>query len=139
MVAMRRHPMAIYLYGLSALSGVTYLVVGAPPGSVSTLLPGVLSYSWYLSLALGGVAGLVAAVWREPLTAVMIERIAMVPLGAAAIVYAAALVLRGQLSLLFTAGIVAGFGVSALLRAAQITRHLRALHAVAKAVTDDRR
>jgi hypothetical protein len=131
--------MAIYLYALAVLSGGTYIAAGAPPGSVSRLLPGVLAYSWYGSLTLGGVAGLTAAIWREPLTAVMIERIAMYPLGASALVYAVALALRGQVAVLFTAGIIAGFGVAALLRAVQITRQLRALHAVARVVSDDDR
>lgn len=134
---MRRHPMAVFLYALAGVSGVTYFVVGAAPGSIDRLLPGTLVLSWYLALGVGGGAGIAAAIWRAPLTAVMIERVAMYPLGAAALVYATAIVIRSGFTGLLSALLVAGFGVAALLRAAQITRQLRVLHQAIKAVRDD--
>lgn len=129
---MRRHPMAVFLYALSGLSGIAYFVAGTPPGSVERLLPGALVITWYLALGLGGGAGVVAAIWRSPLTAVMIERNAMYPLGTAALVYATGIAVRGQLAVMLPAGAIAAFGVAALLRAIQITRQLRALRQVVK-------
>jgi hypothetical protein len=124
-VVLRRHPMVIYLHGLVAASGLAYLL-GPHPHSVDQLLPDGLSYLWYLSLAAGGVMGLVSAAWRDPLAGVLIERAAMLPLGGAALVYAVALLTLANLALLLNAGLIAGFGAAAILRALQITREVRA-------------
>lgn len=123
---LRRHPMVIYLHALVAASGVAYFL-GPHPHSVADLLPGVLSYLWYATLALGGSIGLVSAVWRDPLAGVLIERAAMLPLGGAALVYAMALAVLGHLAVLLNAGLIAGFGVAAVLRAIQISRELRTI------------
>jgi hypothetical protein len=128
---LRRHPLVIYLNAIVAASGVAYFF-GPPPGSVATLLPGGLASLWYGSLALGGATGLVSAAWPDALTGVLIERAAMWPLGMATLAYSVALVALAHLVALFTAGLVAGFGVAAILRALQITRELRSVRAASR-------
>lgn len=118
--------MLLYLYGLCMLSGAAYFATGPNPGSVATLLPGSLVYLWYIALAVGGALGMVAALWPDPDTGLLIERAAMLPLGAATLVYAAALLVLGNVAVLLTAGIVAGFGAAAVWRTVQITRQVGA-------------
>jgi hypothetical protein len=118
--------MVIYLYALFVAAGAAYLASGPAPGSVSTLLPGALAYLWYAALTVGGGLGLAAALWPDTTTGLLIERVAMLPLGAATLVYATALATLGRVAALLPAGIIAGLGVAAVWRTVQITRQVGA-------------
>lgn len=118
--------MVLYLYALCVVSGLVYVAAGPAPNSVSALLPGSLVYLWGVSLAAGGVLALLSAWLRDPTTGLLIERVAMLPLAGATLVYAVALLSLGRLAVLPPAGMVVAFGAAAAWRAVQITRQVGA-------------
>jgi hypothetical protein len=119
---MRRHPMVMFLYALATLSGLVFVVGAAPPRSVDQLLPGTLVWMWNLALLAGGGTGLAATLLRDPLTGLLVERSAMLPLAAAALAYTMALVALGNVTVVLSAGIILAFAAAAIWRAVQITR-----------------
>lgn len=120
LVPLDRNPLEVYLLALAVTSGLSGLVAGGADVPVGS--PGWLTWLWYGLLVAGGTVGIVGAWWRDAITAVLIVRAALIPVGAGAYLYALSTARSaGWLS----AAMVAGFGVAAHLRAAQISRHLR--------------
>jgi hypothetical protein len=125
----------VHVLALGALGQGVGIVVGNPsPGSIETVLPQPLLYVWGVGL-IGFWAGLLAAaLWRDVLTGVLIERAACViaVLATGAYALGAIQVLGGDV---FTLPVLVTilYGPAALYRFVQITQDLRRAHRLLQA------
>jgi hypothetical protein len=126
-VPARRHPMQVFVAALCALSGVPILFGGPRPGSVNEALPDALVFVWAAVLVAGGLAVVVAAVLRSPVTALYFESAAELPLAIMCAVYAASVLSFGGLNALVPAAIVSAAGAAFAVRSWQVFATIRAL------------
>jgi hypothetical protein len=120
----------VHVLALSALGqGVNIVIGNPPPGSVELTLPSVLLYVWGLGLIGFWVAIVVAALWRDVLTGVLIERGACIVavLATSAYTLGAVQILGSDLFSLPVLTTIF-YGPAALIRLIQITQDLRRAH-----------
>lgn len=117
-----RHPFQTYLLFLCAISGIPLAFGVKTAGSVEALLPEWAALTWGLCLAGGSVLGLTGSYWpkRHYATALTVERIGLLIVGPAALLYSVLIAIYIGFSGTVTVLIVAAFGFSALLRAHDI-------------------
>jgi hypothetical protein len=116
LVPMDRNPLEVYLLGLCVLSGAVSMLSPQP-----SPIPAWANVAWYGLIAAGGLVGMVGTFCRDAITGTLIVRAAMIPVGAVAYLYA---VMVGVAAGPVAGLVVAAFGVSAHLRAWQISRQL---------------
>jgi hypothetical protein len=125
----------VHVLALGALGqGVGIILGNPPPGSIETVLPHPLLYVWGLGL-IGFWCGMIAAaLWRDVLTGVLIERAACViaVLATGAYTLGAVKVLGGDV---FTLPVLVTilYGPASLVRLVQITQDLRRAHRLLQA------
>ena len=125
-----RHPDTCFLFGLCLLAGISQLVSGAPPGSVSELVPDWIATAWSLLLIVGSVATLAGVLWRDPLTGRLLEVAGRVMFAPAALAYAIAVVAAAGVGGVLAALTFIGFSASSLWRIRQILRDVGGVLAV---------
>lgn len=87
-----RHPLQIWILAACVLNGVFItLNVGEPP-ALAALLPEYALTFWGVLLLVVGVLGIAAAFWRDRITGLLVERIALAGLAGGTVVYAIAAV-----------------------------------------------
>jgi hypothetical protein len=123
LVPLDRHPLVVFLLALCVISGAANLATNPP---TAPHVPPWINGAWYALLVLAGITVLIGAFLRDAVTGVLVVRAGLLPLGTAAYAYALAIGYHGAPSDLLAAVVVAGFGVAAHWRAAQITFHVRA-------------
>lgn len=129
-VPARRHPYQVFVSVLLVLGGLPILGGGPRPGSINEVLPPLLVYVWAVVIVAGGALLVAAALVTSPVTALYLERIAHSPIALMCAVYAGSLMSLVGLRAAFSAGIVAGIAVAAVVRAVQVSRTLRKLRKV---------
>jgi hypothetical protein len=125
----------VHVLALGALGqGVGIILGNPPPGSIETVLPHPLLYVWGLGL-IGFWCGMIsAALWRDVLTGVLIERAACViaVLATGAYTLGAVKVLGADV---FTLPVLVTilYGPASAIRLVQITQDLRRAHRLLQA------
>lgn len=121
-----RHPFQFWVLFALAISGAGNFFT---PGS-EVLQQGLdpLSHKvWAATLMVSGVLGLIAAWWRDRITGLIMERIALVSVGLACPVYGvvvAEATKNGWESVLIPTAMTCSIGIAALWRAVHVTREL---------------
>lgn len=113
-----RHPFQTFLLALCVVSGIPLLFGEQPAQSVETLLPAWIAMTWGWSLAGGALVALVGSYWPRSnyATALTIERIGLIIVGPAALLYATVLMLYAGLAATVAAAITLGFGAACIKR-----------------------
>ena len=106
-------PWAVFVKGLCIVSGLTTFA-GPAPGSIEATLPRAVTYAWSTTLVLGASASLYGLLRAR---GARLEIAGCIWLGTASLVYAGTLAVRLDAGSAVAAGIVAGFGLAALVRA----------------------
>jgi len=121
----QRHPYAVWGAAVCALSGLGITLGGPQPNSIDATLPTAFVHIWGAILLLGGAALLISNIIRDPVLAILLERVGSLFLGGMCIVYSvAAFALAGAIAT-FPGSLAAGFGIASLWRVWQITARLR--------------
>ncbi len=111
----RRHPHQVLIAGMCVVSGLSVLLGGPRPGSLTATLPPALVYVWAATFTFGGALIVAAAIVRSVLWALYLELVADLPMALTALTYAAALAVvtgwRGFASMLLFGGVAAAFFV----------------------------
>lgn len=117
-----RHPFQTFMLALCVISGIPLAFGQETASSVQSLLPGFMAIGWGISLSLGAVVALVGSYWpREGYaTALTLERIGLLIVGPAALVYGFIIALFAGLGGLVSMCIIIAFGGSCILRARDI-------------------
>jgi hypothetical protein len=117
-----RHPFQTFLLGLCVISGVPLAFGERTASSISALLPGWMAVGWGVSLSLGALVALVGSYWPRTsyATALTLERVGLVIVGPAAVVYACVIFIYGGWGGATAGLITLAFGASALQRAHDI-------------------
>jgi hypothetical protein len=117
-----RHPFQTFLLGLCVISGIPLAFGERTASSISALLPGWMAIGWGVSLSLGALVALVGSYWprRNYATALTLERIGLVIVGPAAVVYACVIFIYGGMGGVTAGLITLAFGASAIQRAHDI-------------------
>lgn len=127
----RRHPHQVFLAALMVVVGIPTLVGGPRPNSLAASLPSWLLYEWAITLTLGGLLVLGAAIVRKPINALYLECVAHIPLSLSALAYVVALLgVAGWRTGFSAACIVLGFGAASAWRARQVFADLFRLRQV---------
>lgn len=133
----RRHPHQVLMAGLLMVSGLSILLGGPQPGSVSASLSPLLLLLWAGVLTVGG-AMVVAAAIVPPLAALFLELAADLPLAVMCVVYAASVGMvagtRGLVVMALVVGVAAAFAI----RAVQVFRTLTAVRRHARQTGEGR-
>jgi hypothetical protein len=122
-----RHPFQTFLLALCVVSGIP-LLLGAPPtASAAALLPPWVVTAWGASLAIGAGVAIAGSYWpkRNYATALTLERIGLVVVGPAALLYGAIIVIYAGAAGAVPASITTGFGVASLIRSHDLGKIVR--------------
>lgn len=122
-----RHPFQFWFFGASALSGTFATLSFGQPTTMVTLLPNGYVTVWGATLFVVGVLGMVAAFWRDRLTGLLMERIALAGLSGLMFVYATILIARAWGPGSASATFLASVGLAAAWRIHHVSRELRIL------------
>lgn len=117
LVSLDRNPIAVYLLGLAALSGIASFFRATPVG-----LPTMIVIVWNVFLTFGALTALAGTFWKDAITGVLIVRAALIPLGIGAYLYTFPI---ATVIGLWPALATGSFGFACHLRCWQITRHVR--------------
>lgn len=83
-----RHPFQFWMLTAAVFAGTSALLTEAAPATLESLIPQWTVYVWSFLLITGGALGLPAGFWKDRLTGLLLERIALASLAAACFVYA---------------------------------------------------
>ena len=112
-------PRAVFILALSVFSGITALVLQAAPESLEAVLPRWGVITWGVSLGLGSLVTLIGMA-RQTVNGIVIEQIGSVMVGAATIFYSILAIVERGPAPIQTVGIVLAWGLSSLVRWAQL-------------------
>lgn len=131
-----RHPFQTFLLALCVVSGVPLVFGENTASSIAALLPHWMGASWGISLSLGAAIALAGSYWprRNYATALTLERVGLVIVGPAAVVYALVILIYGGMGGATAALITLAFGASAIKRARDIGKVIH--RAIAMKTTD---
>jgi len=113
----RRDPLKMFLLLLCVLTGGRQFF--DPP--VGDLMPWWGLATWFLVLLVFGLAGLVGVAWRDPITGLLIERVAVAVLGFVALAYAVGLAVHQGDREVWNVSIVGLFAVACSAKVWHIT------------------
>lgn len=85
-----RHPFQFLVMFALGLSGFFVVLSDAPPGSINSLLPHWAVNGWGTLMMIGGSLAIASSFWRDRITGLLLERIALMMIGGVCTVYAAA-------------------------------------------------
>lgn len=118
-----RHPFELYLLYLTFLTALPTLLGIAPrPGSITHAMPEWLAFSWSLTLTGGAGIALAGIYWFRRDLGLIMEQLGLALTSISCLVYAAVLLSQTGISSLFPFAILAGYGVSCLVRVRHIQR-----------------
>lgn len=122
------HPYVTFLTVMVAIWGLGQLVSETPPESIQETLPPGWQLTWALLMFVGSLLSLFGFVWRDPWTALHIERMGMTMTACGGLAYTVAIFFASPDPLSGLAGwLTAGFVLASAYRAWQITRIMRAV------------
>lgn len=123
-----RNPLAIYLLGLTFLSGLGTTFGVPSSGSIEAELPVYLARAWGVMLTFGSLSTLCGIFWQGDVrTGLVLKRVGMFSLMVAAFVYGTVLIVAGGLQAAYVAGIIYGFGAACAMQFRKINRRIRAI------------
>lgn len=123
-VPARRHPHQVLVALLLVLSGLPVLVGTARAGSLARTLPEPMVQAWAVTVVLGGMLVLAAAVWPSAMTPLYLEMVADLPLALMCTAYATAVFVVAGLGAVVSGGIVLAAAVAFAARFFQVLRTL---------------
>lgn len=123
-----RHPFQIWLLAAAVFSGAQTLIQGdRAPATLEQLIPSWSIYTWAALLLVAGVLGIPAGWWRDRITGLLMERIALASLAVSTLVYASILLSvagkPGTVSACFQLSV----GIACVWRILHVGRELRGL------------
>lgn len=124
-----RHPLAVYLLVLAAVSGAAQFVGIVVARTAHLVLPRAVDATWAALLFLGATSALVGMFWqgKDVRTGLTLKRIGMFALAAAGLIYSILLVFAYKTGGLFNAGIVFGFALACGLHYRTVVRRINAI------------
>lgn len=123
-----RHPFQIWVLVACILSGITTVGDWGRPGTLNEILPEYMMMLWGWVLLLAGGLGIAAAFWKDRITGLLIERIALGGLGGILVVYGVAARIVGGSSATVIMIMCASLGAASFWRIHHVHRDLRRLH-----------
>lgn len=122
-----RHPFQFWLFGAAVLNGLFILLaIGEPPSMVS-LLPGYALSIWGIVLLVVGTLGLIAGFWKDRITGLLLERIALAGLSGAMFIYASAIFAVTGKAGVAAATFMVSVGLAGIWRISHVGRELKIL------------
>jgi len=82
-----RHPFQFWVLFFLGLSGATVAFNLGQPGSLTELMPQIVVRTWGATVMLGGIVGIAAGWWKDRITGLLLERIALAAVGGMTGVY----------------------------------------------------
>ena len=135
-----RDPLRIALATATLIQGLGLALGGPAPGTIEEAIPPVLVWVWAIGLAASGFTLILAAVWRDVLTGILIELagciFAVLTIGAYT---AAAFGSIGEQALVAPVLVTAGYGVGCAFRIVGIFRDLHKYQVTLDRLRDRRR
>lgn len=111
-----RHPFQIYMLMLCLVSGFPLILGKVQAESIEAQLPGWGATAWGLALVGGALVALIGIFMPNRVNGLLIEGIGLVSVGAAAVIYAIAIIATVGFGGIVAAGITLGFGLSCIVR-----------------------
>lgn len=122
-----RHPFQFWALAACALAGFATAFDFGQPGTLVELMPDYMVTLWGWTCMIGGVLGLVSSFWRDRITGLLLERIALTAIGGVMLIYGAVLYFvagdKGYVASSFCIGI----GIASAWRIVHINRELKVL------------
>lgn len=120
--------------GASVWSGALGLIYGGGSAVVQSLLPPPLVLLWQVTLLVSGFLGIGAAVLalRDPVTSLLLERIALVMVGSFAVIFGGVTQWKLGTDGLYVAAMTGGYGLACLARVWQVNQTLSWMRARAR-------
>jgi hypothetical protein len=122
-----RHPFQFWMLTAAVFAGTSALLTEAAPATLESLIPQWTVYIWSGLLIIGGALGLPAGFWKDRLTGLLLERIALAALAAACFVYAIVLVAVAGKPGTVSAAFQMTVSIAAIWRIVHVNRELRLL------------
>lgn len=110
-----------------AASGMAALLNIGEPITLIRLMPRFMVDVWGWNLMLGGLLGLIAPWWRDRITGLLLERVALLCLGGITAVYAVALYVIWGSQAVMSIPLTGSITVASLWRVVHINRELKVL------------
>lgn len=129
----RRSPFELLIYASAVISATAFIAGAAPaPGSLAAIMPTWSLWAWYPQLLLGGLVGVVSAVWprRHLVMALLLARAALVLLAGALTTYTAAAFLTNGLRAIGGGLLIGAWAAASAWRAWQVHRDLHTIHRI---------
>lgn len=82
-----RHPFQFWALTACMLGGLNAMFGRGAPGSLSEILPGYAVAVWAGTLFVGGALGIAAGWWRDRITGLLLERVALGAIGGITLIY----------------------------------------------------
>jgi hypothetical protein len=95
----QKDPFEIVITGVLSTLAAVQLVVGAPPDSLSILLPTWAQAVWFVMIIASGSAVLVGMTWRDLIGGLFIEQVGLSGMAISLITYALAIIVTTWFSL----------------------------------------
>lgn len=128
-----RNPLAVYLLCLAFVSGLGMALGVTTSSGAEAAMPHWVSVAWGVVLVHGSGATLTGMYWpREVKDGLLFKRIGMFSLTVAAGMYSLAMIVVFGISVLFTAGIIFGFGAACAVQYHVINERIKAIMALSK-------
>ena len=125
-----RHPFEIFTLYFSVLVALpTVLQISPRPGSIDAALPSWVAFCWSLALLLGSATALAGIYYKKRDGGLIAEQLGLGMVGVANLLYAGVALAEVGVTTLIPAGIIAGYGVSCLIRYRDIQKIIDKVHA----------
>lgn len=122
-----RHPFQFWALAACMLGGLNSMFGEGAPGSLQEILPAYALYVWGITLFVGGALGIVSGWWRDRITGLLLERIALGAIAGITIIYALVVYKVAGGSASFIAMFMASMSIASTWRVRHINRELKIL------------
>ena len=87
-----RHPFQFWALAASMFAGLSTVLQIGEPGTLVALLPKHTVIAWGATVMVGGALGVVASWWKDRITGLLLERIALAGIGGGTFIYGGVLI-----------------------------------------------
>jgi hypothetical protein len=122
-----RHPFQFWALTACFLSGVASAIGPGKPGTMQELLPDYMVDLWGWTMMVGGLLGLIAGFWKDRITGLLMERLALLTIGGVTLVYGVVVLAVGGLGATTAGTFCLSMSVASFWRVVHVNRELRTL------------
>lgn len=122
-----RHPFQFWALAACVLSGLQVGFGIGRPTTLEEILPDYMVALWGWTLMIGGFLGLVAGWWRDRITGLLLERIALTTIALITLIYGVVVAKQAGGPAVVTSSFLISISVSAGWRIVHVNRELRTL------------